>query len=416
MSKRPSAIIFGGLNTCSRALAAHLVPPEGDSLVENLRMVDKYSVAPPTTYIGAEFPKVLAKPNVEYRQANLTVPATVASCFDPPEGQDPYTYVFDFSGEIQWDRPEKVQIASTLKVARSIGLEAARRKVTAYVRVQHPYYDYKEKGPTDETAEFKVDGLLDAWWHETLRALGAIEDLNLVIVRTGFVYGPYVDYGLIPPFVAVSACYGHMKQPMKSIWAPGKFPMHTVHVEDVAGAMWACAVWMAGVGGRKEADKIAGVKLPFLNDKSKAEEVEDMAPPTQTIVAPLFNIADDSQMTMVELGTTLANTFGAPFEFYNFLINTMAKFKLEDVLEDINDTHVTTWTEMITTSNPPVSNTHYSPYMDQYNLRRHPFAASNERVKRIVGYTLRHPHFTRDTILDMVDKLKAEGSWPQNNS
>lgn len=65
-----------------------------------MRIVDKFSVVPPTTYvstaievltasdvrwltiaiqthfnryIGAEFPKVLEKPEVEYRQANLTV-------------------------------------------------------------------------------------------------------------------------------------------------------------------------------------------------------------------------------------------------------------------------------------------------------------------------------------------------------
>ncbi|KAJ3478695.1 hypothetical protein NLI96_g9585 [Meripilus lineatus] len=74
MAAKPNVIIFGGLNTCSRALAALLVPIEGDPLVSHLRIVDKYSVSPPTTYIGAEFPKVLEKPIVEYRQANLTVP------------------------------------------------------------------------------------------------------------------------------------------------------------------------------------------------------------------------------------------------------------------------------------------------------------------------------------------------------
>lgn len=34
--------------------------------------------------------------------------ATVSSAFDPPEGQAPYSYVFDLTGEIRWDRPEEV--------------------------------------------------------------------------------------------------------------------------------------------------------------------------------------------------------------------------------------------------------------------------------------------------------------------
>lgn len=59
--------------------------------------------------------------------------------------------------------------------------------------------------------------------------------LNLVIVRTAIPYGPYVNYagmfhGLLSsalvysfpeaaviPFIAVAACYGYLKQPMKAV-------------------------------------------------------------------------------------------------------------------------------------------------------------------------------------------------------
>jgi hypothetical protein len=72
---------------------------------------------------------VLKKPEVEYRQANLTVPGTllmhictfflyscailaaVAASFDPPEGKAPYDYVFDFTGEINHDRAEMVHLS-----------------------------------------------------------------------------------------------------------------------------------------------------------------------------------------------------------------------------------------------------------------------------------------------------------------
>lgn len=62
-----------------------------------------------------------------------------------------------------------------------------------------------------------------------------------------------------------------------------------VHVEDVAGGMWASAQWMAKTG-RKQANSIAGEEIVFKNDKSKAKEVEGMAPPEQKCIAPLFNI------------------------------------------------------------------------------------------------------------------------------
>ncbi|KAI0934471.1 hypothetical protein AcV5_006302 [Taiwanofungus camphoratus] len=412
MSKRPNAIIFGGLNTCSRALAAHLVPSDGEPLVENLRIVDKYSVAPPTTYLGAEFPEVLKKPNVEYRQANLTVASTVASCFDPSEGQEAYTYVFDLTGEIQWDRPEKVQVANTFKVARLIGLEAARRKVVAYVRIQHPFYECKEKGTHDEKEDIKPDGVLGTWWHETVRALGAIEDLNLVILRTALVYGPYIDYGPIISCITVAAVYGHLKQPMKGLWSPGKQPMHTVHASDVAGAMWACAEWMTKVGGRAAANTEAGEEIPFKNEKGKADEVEGMIGPAQKVLAPLFNLEDDAQLPFVEVANCIASAFGTTFEFYNLVMSTMAKFKLEDVVEEINEVHVSTWTTMITTSSPPVRNMHFSAYMDLYSLKRHCVAFNARKLKDVVGYKLTRPQFDKTAVEELVGKLKAEGSWP----
>ena len=147
----------------SRPLAALLVPLEGDRLVgvslifstEMYRWANQllcviafadsgqvfcspsYHVSQNTlcfghacrtlySYLGAEFPKVLEQPDVEYKQANLTrscksrfestatssrisFAATVASAFDPPAGKAPYSYVFDFSGEIRHDRTEMVR-------------------------------------------------------------------------------------------------------------------------------------------------------------------------------------------------------------------------------------------------------------------------------------------------------------------
>jgi len=409
--KKPNAIIFGGLNTCARALATYLVPLDGESLVEHLRIVDKFSVTPPTTYLGSEFPKVLQKPHVEYRQANLTVPATIANCLVPPEGQDEYDHIYDLTGEIRQDRTEMIQINTTCNIARMIGLEAARRKAKAYVRLQHPFYETPEKGTHDEKANIKPSGTIGIWWHETLRMLAAIEDLNLVILRIGFVYGPYTDYGIITSAITVGAVYGYMKKPMKSIWSPGKNPSHTIHVYDVAGTMWACATWMASLG-RKEANTVAGEIIRFHNDKNKENEVAFMPPHDQKLIAPLFNLVDDSNTTQLSCGEVVTSFFGTTYEFFNFLLNTMAKFKLDEVVEDINEHHVGGWTEMLAASNPPILNPPVSAYMDSYALSKHSVSFTNTKVKNILGYKLQKPEFNHDVIKDIVDKWKAEGSWP----
>ena len=45
----------------------------------------------------------------------------------------------------------------------------------AYVRLQHPFYECKDKGSHDEKEDVKPDDTLGTWWHETLRALATIE-------------------------------------------------------------------------------------------------------------------------------------------------------------------------------------------------------------------------------------------------
>ncbi|KAJ7349273.1 hypothetical protein DFH08DRAFT_140209 [Mycena albidolilacea] len=402
----PNVLVFGGLNTCSRALIGLLVPLDGEPLVSHVRVVDKFSVEPPTTYIGAEFPQLLKKPQLQYRQANLTVPATIASCFDPPEGQSAYDYVFDFTGEVAFDRTDMIQIDRTCQVARLIGLEAAKRKVKAYVRLQHPFYETSTKGSHDEKEDIKPLGVAGTWWHETLRMLAAIEDMLFLLCF----FLLLTVSAAVASAITVASVYGHIKKPMKSMWSPGKNPTNTIHTDDVAGAIWACAQWIAPLG-RKEADSLAGEEIIFHNEKSKAGEVQGMAPPDKKLIAPLFNLVDNSESTLLSVGQTVTSFFGTTFEFFNLVENTVLKMK-SDVVEEINEHHVGGWTEMITTSKPPIPNTPLSAYMDKYALEKHVVAFNNAKLLEVTGYKLKKPNFNHDTVKEVVDKWKVEGSWP----
>jgi hypothetical protein len=81
-------------------------------------------------------------------------------------------------------------------------------------------------------------------------------------------------------------------------------------------------------------------------------------------------------------------------------------------VEEINEHHVGAWTEMITNSKPPVPNTPLTAYLDKYGLEKHNVAFSNKKLKDVVGYKLKKKYFDHDAIRDMVEKWKAEGSWP----
>ena len=68
---------------------------------------------------------------------------------------------------------KQVQITQTFNVVRFIALEAAKRDVKAYVRLQHPFYT-SGKGPAEEKDDLKPEGVSGTWWHESLRAIAAI--------------------------------------------------------------------------------------------------------------------------------------------------------------------------------------------------------------------------------------------------
>jgi hypothetical protein len=68
---------------------------------------------------------------------------------------------------------KQVQITQTFNVARFIALEAAKRNVKAYVRLQHPFYT-SDKKPVEEKDDLKPEGVNGTWWHESLRAIAAI--------------------------------------------------------------------------------------------------------------------------------------------------------------------------------------------------------------------------------------------------
>ncbi|KZT42003.1 hypothetical protein SISSUDRAFT_980784 [Sistotremastrum suecicum HHB10207 ss-3] len=409
MSSKPNVLIFGGVNTYSRHLAAYLVPESGESLVQNLRIVDKFSVYPPTTYLGAVFPRILKKPNVEYKQANLTVPATVSSVFDPPPNQEPYSYIFDFTGEIRYDRPDLVQVGQTLLVSRLIAQEAANRKVKAYVRIQLPWYDSPDKGLRDEKDHQKTNGVIGTWWHETLRSLAAIKDLNLVILRIGIGYGPYLNISQITTAVVIGRVYKFLEQEMKFLWSPNS-PVHTVHLDDIARAAWSCATWIAPLG-REEANKIAGEQIWFANDKSKLKGIDGVIDPSLTPIAPFFNLVDDSELTQQSLGTAIGEVFGIKTGFHGFVQATMAKV-FSDLVEDVNEEHVAAWNQILMASNPQIPNTPLSAYMDSHMFSKPGVAYSNAKIKRILGFTLLHPRFTPDEIRAVIDAFKEEGTWP----
>ena len=110
------------------------------------------------------------------------------------------------------------------------------------------------------------------------------------------------------------------------------------------------------------------------------------------------------------MGEVVTSYFGTSFEFFNLVESTV--LKLSDDIEEINEHHVGGWTEMLTKSTVPVPKTPLNAYMDKYSLEKHVLSLPNKKIKEVIGYQLKHPKFDHSGVKDIVEKWKAEGSWP----
>ena len=105
--------------------------------------------------------------------------------------------------------------------------------------------------------------------------------------------------------------------------------------------------------------------------------------------------------------------------FLNFIVEDtnlgLCQFKLDDAIDDINEEHVTRWNEMVAASNPPLDPRHfaaYTAYMEKHQLRRHVVAFNAQKLKEVVGYKLKRPILNHEVLKEIIDKLKAERTWP----
>ncbi|KZO99380.1 hypothetical protein CALVIDRAFT_379332 [Calocera viscosa TUFC12733] len=412
-ASRPNVLIVGGLTSVSRQFAQSLFPANGPPLVDRLRIVDKYMVNPPTTYVGpvSIFPQLVQRPEVQYSQNNLTLPERLATVFEPPDNGRPWDLVFDFLGELTYEASERTQIIQTYKASVNCALEAARRgNVKAYVRLTFGFYHSSSDHLHREDEILEPDGVRGMWWHETLRSLAGIPNLPLVIIRAGIPYGPYCSYGVVTQRILLGEVYRYKQRKMRYIWSP-QLRLNTVHTDDISGACWEAAMWMTRVG-RNTALAQAGVPMYYANDPERFPSgLPAVVPPNQTPRAALFNLVDASDSTQLSVGQAIASVYGIALGFRN----VPRGVDPEALAGDINIWHGEVWWNLCQMNNPPIEYPPMNTYVEPHDLTDQASAWDGSKFFQIVHYRLRRPQLTSQSIAEIISLFKREGVFPVVN-
>jgi nucleoside-diphosphate-sugar epimerase len=202
---------------------------------------------------------------------------TCQRVFTRPDGSE-WDYVFNCGGDTRYSQDDEIYKQRSLKLSITAAKEAAKRGVKCWVEISTGAVYKSDREPSKETDKLKpwlklAKYKLEA--EEELRKIkgcvvkrkkkkergkfmssrcvkgqivlivlsprGKIYRLNLIVVRLANVYGEYCSK-VIATILCMARVYAYLKEEMKWLWTKD-LRTHTVHVTDVARALWHAAEW-----------------------------------------------------------------------------------------------------------------------------------------------------------------------------
>jgi len=361
MSK-PNVLVLGGVGFIGRNVVQYLV---AHNCAAKIRVVDK--VLPAIAFLGAEHQAAFNNPIVEYMQGNLTSADSVAKCFKVDGGK--FNIVFNLAAETKYGQTDAVYAEKVYDLSIKVGTEAAKQGVDRFIEVStaQVYEAGKKKA--------KEGDKCDPWTGIAKYELKAEEDLrkiaglNLIIVRPVIVYGPGDITGLSPRIIC-GVVYKHIGEKMKFLWDE-KLKINTVHVRDVAKALW------------------------HLSQKGQ--------------LGAIYNLVDKSDTDQGSFNDILAKICGIDIGYHGSIMSNLAKVNFEGVTADVNDKHLKPWSDLTKASG--IVNTPLTPYLDQELLYNNSLSVEGTLIEG-TGFVYDHPKMDEALIREQIDYFVKQNLFP----
>ncbi|KAI8920007.1 hypothetical protein DFJ77DRAFT_450768 [Powellomyces hirtus] len=375
----PAVLLLGGVGFIGRNLVQYLLDK---SLVETVRVADK--ALPATAYLNDAQKRLFTEDKrVEFRQANLTNAAAIEKVYTRDDGKE-FDYVINLAAETKYGQSDEVYDERTYQLSVAVANEAAKRKVKVFVEVSTAQVYESDKKPSGEESKVKPWTAVAKSKLKAEEELKKIPGLNLVILRPALVYGPGDVYGLTPRLI-MGAVYRQLDEKMELLWTKD-LKMNTVHVSDVARAIWHVSATTAEQGGR--AGPVTGVEI--------------------------YNLADHNDTDQGKVNNLIEIIFGIKTGFQGTMISQFAKLNLEAVTEDVNDKHLQPWSELCKSAG--VANTPLTPYLDKELLKDNALSVDGTKIEKTLGFGYLVPTMTEAGLREVVAGFVESGTWPKGTT
>ncbi|KAK3713239.1 hypothetical protein LTR37_008672 [Vermiconidia calcicola] len=352
---KPAVLIIGGLGYIGRFLAHHI---HSNNLASTLRLVDKQ--LPQLASLAPEHEEACSK---NFLQADASREQSQTRIYDLPAGPDgskrEFDYVFNCGGETRFSQEDEVYKLRSYQLSLTVGKEAAKRGVKAYIEVGTGTVYNPNRTPQKETDKTTKPHTKQAKWKlQAEEECAKIPGLKLCVLRLPHVYGPYTGRWLGTQ-LALARVYQSRepKETLKWLWS-SELRTNTLHVEDTARAMWDAAEW------RAKNDRIPNA-------------------PNAPIV---FNVVDKGATSQGSMAAIIKQIFEIETGFQNALVNTFARLNLEHVVDEVNDDTLDDWADLQEAAGIQGNGSPLSPFMEKELLRDADLSLDGSRFESVVGF------------------------------
>ncbi|KAI9770227.1 MAG: hypothetical protein M1840_003384 [Geoglossum simile] len=371
---RPSVLIIGGLGYIGRFLALHL---HKGKLASEVRLVDK--VLPQLAWLAPEFDEPCSQD--KFMQADASREQSIARVFDRADGK-PWDYVFNCGGETRYSQDDEVYRLRSLQLSLIAGKEAAKRGVKVFVELSMGMVYKADSVPRKETDKTKPWMRMATYKLMAEEELAKVEGLNLAVVRLAHVYGEYSSK-YIATAMAMARTYQHLEKEMKFMYTKD-LKINTVHVHDVARALWRTAEWFDQ--GKLGWDSAWGS-------------------------VPLFNIVDHGHTSQGTVEKIINEIFNIPTSFVGQLLSTLARLNLDHVVDDVNDELLGPWADLLASANIQRPGP-LSPFMEKELLKDMDLSLDGSRFEEVTGFRYEIPEMAKAEVVKMIESYRRMNWWP----
>jgi nucleoside-diphosphate-sugar epimerase len=367
----PHVLILGGLGMIGRNVVKYI---RDYNLASYIRVVDKS--IPMMAHLGSMFEPSFAEADwFEVIQGDLSVESTVDKAFAPPQSTGfPFTIVINLAAETQYGFMEQKYERAVYSLRVLCAQKAAATgAVDKYIEVSTAQVYDCSNGKLEKESSTK----LKPWTmiaKQHLRAEEALKSLakslNYIVVRLPVVYGAGDVRGLMPRIVC-GAVYQFANIRMDFLWGED-LRLHTVHVQDVAAALW--HIICAG-------------------------EIHE-----------IYNVVDENDTSQSKFNKVLEVVYPKlKTGFHGTIMSNLAKMQLEELMENANDEHMEHWEALLAKSD--IVDTPVNPYLEKELLYNTPCSIDGSKLKAL-GFECSCPNVTPELVLEAIAYWRDQKLFP----